>query len=130
MIQKLLYIGFGGFFGAISRYLVYMLTENYYHRTNFPLGTLVVNLIGSFLIGIALGLSYKFNILSRGQISHYIFVTGFLGAFTTFSTFTQDNFILFANNQINYAIFNIIISLLGGIILFSVGYYSITRLLE
>ena len=127
MITNLLTVGLGGFLGAISRYCIFLLDDHFYHESEFPLGTLVVNLSGSLLIGIALGLSVKFNILSRGSFSHYIFVTGFLGTFTTFSTFSQDSFQLLTEKHYWFFIGNIILNVALGIALAALGYFLITK---
>ena len=127
MITNFLIIGIGGFLGAISRYMVFMLDNYFYQHYKFPFGTLFVNVIGSFLIGIALGLGIKYDIFVRGTFSHYLFVTGFLGAFTTFSTFSQDSFILLLNK--NYVLFicNILFNVVFGIVLVGLGYFLIIR---
>ncbi|MDH3325015.1 MAG: fluoride efflux transporter CrcB [Candidatus Peregrinibacteria bacterium] len=127
MIINLLTIGLGGFLGAISRYLVFMVDDHFYHKTDFPLGTLFVNLLGSLLIGIALGLSVKYDILSRGSFSHYLFITGFLGAFTTFSTFSQDSFILLTEKHYYFFVSNIILNVIIGILLVTLGYFLVIK---
>jgi len=127
MITNLITVGIGGFLGAVSRYLVFMIDDKFYHHTEFPLGTLAVNLIGSLLIGIALGLSFRYNLLSRGSFSHYLFVTGFLGAFTTFSTFSQDSFQLLTEKHYGFFIGNIFLNVIVGISLAALGYLLITK---
>jgi len=127
MFTNLLVIGFGGFLGAISRYLVFMIDDHFYHQTEFPLGTLAVNLVGSLLIGLALGLSVKYEILSRGSFGHYLFVTGFLGAFTTFSTFSQDSFQLLLGKHYWFFVGSVMMNVVLGISLAAVGYALIAR---
>ncbi|MBT8419962.1 MAG: fluoride efflux transporter CrcB [Gammaproteobacteria bacterium] len=125
MTINLLTIGLGGFLGAISRYLIFTADRYFYHHYHFPLGTLFVNLVGSLLIGIALGLSVKYDILSRGSPGHYLFVTGFLGAFTTFSTFSQDNLILLMDKQYWSFMANIFTNVVLGLALAALGYLFI-----
>ena len=127
MFINLLTIGVGGFLGAISRYLVFMIDDKFYHHTEFPLGTLTVNLIGSLLIGIALGLSVKYSLLSRGSFSHYLLITGFLGAFTTFSTFSQDSFQLLIEKHYLFFIGNIFLNVIMGISLAALGYLLVIK---
>ncbi len=89
-MQKLLLVGLGGFTGAISRYLFSLILE-LLPITLFTSGTLSVLLInngGSFLAGIFIN---KIN----NEALRLIFITGFLGSFTTFSAFSQEGMKLF-----------------------------------
>lgn len=86
--MQLIYIGIGGFLGAVSRFLVAKLINNYF--TSFPLGTLIVNVSGSFMLGIII-----YSIFNGKDISPEFrdFMTiGFIGAFTTMSTFAYESF--------------------------------------
>jgi len=130
MITNLLLTGLGGFAGAISRYLVYLISDKFIQQHNFPLGTLLVNIAGSFLIGIVLGLSIKYGILTKGAFGHFLFVTGFLGAFTTFSTFSYDSFVLLTGKHYSMFFLNIIMNVVLGIGLAILGYYLIVRKLS
>ena len=82
----LLFIGAGGFFGAISRFLIATGVQKAYGGF-FPLGTLSVNVIGSFIIGFAA----MFFAQSVQPEYKALVITGFLGALTTFSTFSLEN---------------------------------------
>lgn len=115
-------IGIGGMLGAISRYLIYLLTDSLYHRQSFPYGTLLVNVIGSLIIGVLLALSIKYAFLSRHHTGHYIFITGFLGAFTTFSTFSQDNMILLFDKQYGALMLNIFLNVGLGLAFVILGF--------
>ena len=117
----------GGFLGAISRYLIFMLDDHFYSHTHFPLGTLIVNLTGSFLVGIALGASVKYGVLSRYSLSHYLFVTGFLGAFTTFSTFSQDSLSLLMQKQYWFLILSVLLNVIIGISFAASGYLLVVK---
>jgi CrcB protein len=127
MSWNVMIVGIGGFLGAIARYAIFVVDNSFYYRYNFPFATLAINLIGSFLIGIALGLSVHYNLFNRGTISHTLFVTGFLGAFTTFSTFSQDSFMLFRDKQYWSFAINILLQVVLGISLVAAGYYLIAR---
>jgi len=85
-----LLIGMGGFFGAVMRYALSTFVQDWSKTPQFPLGTLVVNLIGCLLIGALAQLAEARNIFTP-ESSSLVFL-GFLGAFTTFSTFSSDSF--------------------------------------
>jgi CrcB protein len=127
MLQQLLIIGFGGFMGAISRYLVYFGLSHFIKNNMLSWGTLTVNLLGSFLIGIILGLSLKYDFINKGTVLNILFVTGFLGAFTTFSTFSQDNLLLLIDRQYVLFVINILLNLVLGIALVAAGYFLILK---
>lgn len=95
----------GGAFGAAARFLM---TEKVYLLTgrDFPYGILVVNVIGSFLMGLlAILLVQKFP---DSQTLRLGVIVGFLGAFTTFSTFSLDTLNLFQSGEVLKAFFNIL----------------------
>lgn len=113
-MKQLFLIGLGGFLGSISRYGVATWTKGW--TENFPAGTFIVNLLGSFLIGLILGLSIKPN----GSV-HWFFVVGFCGGFTTFSTFAMENVNLIKSGLWSPAMIYSVLSLVLGIILCLVG---------
>ena len=83
MIRNLLLVALGGAGGSVLRYLFSNI------NTSFPWGTFAVNVLGSFLIGLLVGL------MSKGVLSpemKLLLVTGFCGGFTTFSTFANESF--------------------------------------
>jgi CrcB protein len=85
--MQLIYIGIGGFLGAVSRFLLSRFISNYF--PSFPFGTLVVNVSGSFLLGLIV-----YSVLNGKNISPELrdFSTiGFIGAFTTMSTFAYES---------------------------------------
>ncbi len=84
-LSIVLAVGTGGFFGAILRFLISTWVQKL-SPTLFPVGTLSVNVIGSFVIGF-LALYFE-NIVSPHQKA--LLVTGMLGALTTFSTFSLE----------------------------------------
>jgi CrcB protein len=115
--MKLLIIGCGGFVGAILRYLisgwVYTLSGG-----DFPLGTLVVNLVGSLLLGLVLGLAD--HLVLHPQALLFLTI-GLLGAFTTFSTFSYETWALVEVGSYGKALLNMAGSLLLGLIAVLVG---------
>ncbi len=83
MIRNLLLVALGGAVGSVGRYLVSKCFEG-----TFPWGTLTVNLLGSLLIGVLLGLVAKGTLSPEMKL---LLVTGFCGGFTTFSTFASES---------------------------------------
>ena len=82
MIKNILLIGVGGFAGSIARYFVSKL-NNHIEILSIPVGTLLVNIIGSFLIGFLVGISEKSPLLTV-ELRMFLMV-GLCGGFTTFS---------------------------------------------
>jgi CrcB protein len=89
---KILLIGLGGFFGAISRYSIQTLLSNRYPGT-FPWGTFVVNIIGCLFIGIIYGLAERHKLMNEEM--RLLLAVGFCGSFTTFSAFSAENLNMF-----------------------------------
>ncbi len=115
MIEKqfllsILLVGIGGFIGASLRYLISGALKN----GTFPYGTMIVNLTGSFLLGL-LFFTYAFN-GSVSQNAKTFLGIGILGSFTTMSTFSMETFTLMENKENIKAMLNIVLNL-GGCIL-------------
>ncbi|MDO9213376.1 MAG: fluoride efflux transporter CrcB [Methylococcales bacterium] len=113
-MNQLIVVALGGACGAITRFLVSSGIYQWLGR-DFPYGTLVVNVIGSFLMGL----------LTEGLILHRISIgmeyraailIGFIGAFTTFSTFSLETFYLLEQGSVSRAALNIAVSV-GGCLL-------------
>ena len=85
--MKILMVVIGGGLGALCRYGAALLAVRLF-GTRFPWGTLIVNLTGCFLIGLAYSLADRTNLLSPSL--RLFFVTGYLGALTTFSTYALE----------------------------------------
>lgn len=105
----LLWIAVAGAFGALGRYSVSMLAKHLF-GDGFPIGTLVVNVIGCLALGVLSQVSM--NHLSE----HWRVVVGlgFLGAFTTFSTFGVESVTKFNDGDLNGAILNVALNLVVG----------------
>lgn len=118
MIVKFLFIGLGGAFGAVARYVISGLD----YRLSlglFPLSTLIINLGGSLLIGL---LWWLFEVYAvAAHVRMFIFI-GLLGGFTTFSTFALENFNLMRDGEHAMVLWNVVLSNVLGIALVYVGY--------
>lgn len=113
-MMKLLFIGTGGFAGACCRYLATGWVNRVLERPWFPYGTMAVNLMGCLLIGFINGLIETKQILSP-EI-RLLILTGFLGSFTTFSTFGFETFNLIKAGQFFHTFANLIVSITVGLL--------------
>ena len=123
---KLLVVGIGGFFGAISRYALGGLVYRVLSDPWMPYGTLACNLIGCLAIGFLGGL-VELRQIWNPQIRILVFI-GFLGGFTTFSSLGFETFGLIREGQLLPAFFNIVISCVLGLVLVWLG-WNLSRLL-
>lgn len=96
-MSNLLIIGLGGFAGATLRYLIATFVQESFGASGFPFGTLTVNLLGCFIIGLLSQLAATHDLFSP-EMRMLVFV-GFLGAFTTYSTFGNETILLAQNSQ-------------------------------
>ncbi len=96
-----LWVGLGGALGAVARFAVQRVLSVY---PAFPLATLTVNVLGSFFIGY---LAALFLVRTDANDLRLFLVTGFLGAFTTFSTFSLETLQLFQHGEAVRGIVNI-----------------------
>src|SRR5450432_1642027 len=111
-MKIILAIGIGSFIGSISRYLLSQFIQNKF-LSAFPYGTLGVNVIGCFLIGIVFGLSERGNITLEWRL---FLATGVLGGFTTFSAFSNETVSLLRDGQLWNAFTYIISSIFIGLL--------------
>jgi CrcB protein len=108
----------GGALGALSRYGVGLFTARTW-GTHFPWGTLLVNLTGCFLIGLVFGLAERVRMITPEF--RLFFITGYLGALTTFSSFALETVTAGRAGMPLQVFFNIIVNNLGGITLTFMG---------
>ena len=115
---NILIIGIGGFLGAISRYGVALWIGQRWGR-NFPLGTFVINVSGSFLIGLLMSLfTERFMVNPQWRL---LLVVGFLGAYTTFSTFEYETGTLMKDGEWLIAGLNVVLSVFAGFVALKLG---------
>ncbi len=117
-MEKILYVTAGGGLGALSRYGITLLSVKLF-SDRFPFGTLAVNLVGCFLIGFVFALAAEKNIISPSF--RLFFVTGFLGALTTFSTYGIESINFARSGMITTSLLNIAANNIGGFILILIG---------
>ncbi len=111
-------IGIGGFLGAISRYGAALWIGQRWGRT-FPLGTFLINISGSFLIGLLMSLfTERFMVNPQWRL---LLIVGFLGAYTTFSTFEYETGALVKDGEWMIAMLNVMLSVIVGFVALKLG---------
>jgi CrcB protein len=116
--MDILFVGIAGFVGAIARYFIYLL-EPSIQTTNFPYATLIINLSGCLLAGLLFGFAAR----ATPEYKHYITLTliGFVGSYTTFSTFSAETLKLLETSSYLQASFNITAHVIGGVAMVWIG---------
>ncbi|SFV75852.1 CrcB protein [hydrothermal vent metagenome] len=121
-LQTMIAIGSGGFIGAISRaYLNGVISHKLPHE--LPFGTLGVNFLGSFIMGVLVAYfmyTSFFSLTTKSFLS-----TGILGALTTYSTFAIESFLLLNGGHIMLALTNIFLNAFGTVIMAGSGFYLV-----
>jgi len=103
-MKIVLYIALGGSLGAVARYLISKQLNNLFPFAAIPIGTLAVNVIGALIIGFLIALFD--NYLISSEIKAFLTI-GFLGALTTFSTFSLETVNLIRQNEYAGALISI-----------------------
>jgi len=109
-LLKYLVVGFGGFVGANARFIVAQWAAQKW-GTQFPYGTFIINTTGSFILGLFATLLLRFAWNDNWRL---LIAIGFVGAYTTFSTFEYETLQLAAQNQWSRALVNIMGSVVLG----------------
>jgi CrcB protein len=120
MLKSILFVGIGSFFGGIVRYIISYLMKNVSSYQTFPWATLIVNLIGCFLIGIIFAIFSKYS--NTNNPLYLLLATGFCGGFTTFSTFANESLQIIQSGNILGFVSYTLTSIILGIILVWLGY--------
>jgi CrcB protein len=118
MLGKLLLLSIAGGAGALARYFVSGLAQRV-GGSSFPWGTLTVNMLGCFLFGFVWSLAEDRLIISNE--SRFIILTGFMGAFTTFSTFAFESAQMIRDGQWGLVFVNLAAQNLIGVIFILAG---------
>ena len=113
-MTKILLVFVGGGLGAVCRFL--LTTTLAGKLGNFPLGTLAANFFGSLLMGLVLGI-----LAGRFDSIRLFAAVGFLGGFTTFSSFSAETLALIQNGQIFAATANVLVSVVAGLVACAAG---------
>lgn len=125
--QTVLAVGSGGFLGAVLRvYMNGIISHKFPH--DLPFGTLGVNLIGSFIMGVLIAY-FMYTTLFSVHAKSFL-TTGILGAFTTYSTFAIESFLLLKGGSMTLAAINISLNAFGSIIMAGSGYFLIHSLFK
>ncbi|MCA9454911.1 MAG: fluoride efflux transporter CrcB [Nitrospiraceae bacterium] len=112
-LPQLLWVGVGGFLGSVGRFVIAGFFNRLSPALAFPIGTLAVNILGCFLIGLLHGLAESRNIL--GTDTRIFLFIGVLGGFTTYSTFGFESLALLKDGAMLKASANIIIHVFVGL---------------
>ncbi len=124
--MKILLLLTGGALGTLARYSLAGLTHKIYEGI-FPLGTLMVNITGSFFIGLLWGLLDTENLTSNTRT--FVFI-GLFGGFTTFSSYTLESLNLFRDGDIKLALINVLANNIIGLLLVFAGFIAARGLLS
>lgn len=116
-MREIWWVGLGGFVGANARYLLGGWIAARF-GTTFPLGTFVINITGSFVLGVIMGLLDAHLLSSTIRLGVAI---GFVGAYTTFSTFSYETIRLIENGSMLLATANVFGSVIVGLLATIVG---------
>ena len=126
-MQNIIYIALGGSIGAVSRYLISNYLNDLFHLSDIPIGTLVVNVVGSFLIGSLFALFNHYFVPTEIKL---FLAIGVLGAFTTFSSFSFETISLFKQNGISYALLNITLNNILCLLMVLAGSFTVNMFLK
>ena len=119
MIRTLLFIGVGSFLGGIARYLVKVGCGKLFPAATLPLGTMVANVAGCFLIGLFYGIASRHTTMSQDMLM--LLTVGFCGGFTTFSTFMNENMSMIQGGELFNSLLYAVLSLVLGLAFLYLG---------
>ena len=106
-------VGLGGLLGSIGRFVLSGWVHRILPNLSFPLGTLAVNFVGCFFIGLLYGLADTRQLF--GDEVRLFLIIGVLGGFTTFSTFGYETLALLRDQEVSWAVTNVLMHLVAGL---------------
>lgn len=112
-MQKIIVVALGGGIGAVTRYVVSLWAAERF-GAGFPYGTLIVNVVGCFIIG-----SFMYIATERIIVDPYwrlLVTTGFLGGLTTFSSFGYETIKLLESGSLDLALYNVMLNVILGVL--------------
>jgi fluoride exporter len=121
-MKELIFVGLGGFVGAISRYGLSELVDRSLGK-NFPAGTLTVNVLGCLVIGLLMALVEAEKFTDKSL--QFFLITGLLGSLTTFSTFGHQSLQLLRRGSISLALLNVLCNVCVGLLAVYLGWLSV-----
>jgi len=116
--MRFLVVAFGGALGAVTRFAVNLAVASWW-KSDFPLATLLINVSGSFILGFFSTLAAER--LPMDPLWRLFVATGFVGAYTTFSTFEYETQRLTESGALSWAVLNIIASVIAGFLAVRAG---------
>ena len=122
-MHKLILVGLGGFIGAVLRYLISGCVQNLTQSVAFPHGTLAVNIMGCFLIGI-----FSHLVDSQAGMTaeiRLLLMVGILGSFTTYSTFSNETINLLQDQRLFLAFLNVATHIILGLSAVILGRFTV-----
>lgn len=121
MIGPYLAVAFGGALGSVARYITVLFSQSYW-GLRFPYGTLLVNTLGSFIAGFFI--TFLVGRYSAEEHWRLFLFTGFLGGYTTFSSFAAESLFMFEQSQWQKLLANILLNNMGALCLVVLGAFA------
>ncbi len=127
MLRSILLVGLGGFLGAVARFLLALRIARAAEATRFPWAIFSVNMLGCLLIGILAAAFTSLGNWSGRTAASMFLIAGFLGSFTTFSTFGLETLDLIKENRAGLALAYVGASVIVGVALVAAGFWLGSR---